>query len=61
MHPHLTLIAAQQHIADLHKSRRPQPPRAHRHQQPRRPRTPPRRHAATASVLSLRWLRRRPA
>ena len=61
MHPHLTLKAAQQHIADLHRAadhNRLVHPATSSHVVPA---APPRRHAATAPVLFLRWLRRRPA
>ena len=49
MHPQLTLIAAQQHIADLHRAadHNRLVHTATRHQQPRRPRTPPRRRRAS--------------
>ena len=54
MHPQLTLIAAQQHIADLHRAadhnRLVHP--AKRHQQPRRPRTLPRRRASLVPALA---------
>ena len=59
MHPQLTLIAAQQHIADLH--------RAADHNRLVHTATtatsshavPAPRHAAAAPVSFLRWLRRR--
>ena len=59
MHPHLTVIAAQEHVADLH--------RAADHSRLVRAATttncgndvPARRHAAAAPVPFLRWLRRR--
>jgi hypothetical protein len=58
MHPQLTLIAAQQHIADLH--------RAADHNRLVHTATttsshaiPAPRHAAAAPVPFLRWLRRR--
>jgi hypothetical protein len=59
MHPHLTAIAAQEHLADLH--------RAADHDRLVRTATtattshavPAPRHAAAARVLFLRWLRRR--
>jgi hypothetical protein len=62
MHPQLTLIAAQQHIADLH--------RAADHNRlvhtattaTRSHAVPAPRHAAAAAPVSFpRWLRRRPA
>jgi len=51
MHSRLTHILARQHIADLHRAADPPSPRAGRHQQPRRPRTPPRRRRASPDML----------
>ena len=59
MHPELTLLAAQQHIADLHRA-------ADHHRLVHTATTtncgndvPARRRAAAAPVPFLRWLRRR--
>jgi hypothetical protein len=61
VHPQLTHIAAQQHIADLHQAAdhnrlvhtAATPTSSHAGPAPR--------HAAAAPVPFLRWLRRRPA
>ena len=61
MHPQLTLIAAQQHIADLHRA-------ADHNRLVHTASTatsshavPAPRHAAAAPLSFRRWLRRRPA
>ncbi len=56
MHPQVTLIAARQHIADLHRAadhNRPVTTATSRHA------VPAPRHAAVAPVSFLRWFRRR--
>jgi len=66
MHPQLTLIAAQQRIADLHRAAdhnrlvhtAPSATSSHAVPAPRHA-VPAPRHAAAAPVSFLRWLRRR--
>ena len=63
MHPQLTLILAQQHIADLHRAADHNrlvhtATSSHAVPAPRRA-VPAPRHAAAAPVSFLHWLRRR--